>query len=298
MKKRLSLKKKQGLKGYLFILPWILGFFFLFLTPLIQTVSFSLSEISVNTNGFVAKFIGLENFRHALFIDPYFPRMLLTSMVELITDVPVILVFSFCAALLLKKPFKGIGIVKAIFFLTVIFSAGVFMKMQADTMSTNSSQASSVAQSMTILKGFDIKDYFVKMGIDSKLGEYINGYANNIFAVITRSGIQIFIFLAGLSSISESLYEACYIEGASGWETFWKITFPMISPLILVNIVYTVVDFFTSYLNSTLNYITNEAFGSFHYGYASALSWLYFLVISGMLGIVSLLISRKVFYQN
>ena len=172
------------------------------------------------------------------------------------------------------------------------------MKMQSDTMTVNASQISSAAKSMTLLQNFDIEDYLSNMGINSQLGDYINGYVNNLFAVITRSGIQIFIFLAGLSSISPSLYEACYIEGASGWEAFWKITFPMVSPLILVNIVYTVVDFFTSYLNSTLNFITNEAFSSFHYGYASALSWLYFITISGVLGIVSLLISRKVFYQT
>lgn len=116
--------------------------------------------------------------------------------------------------------------------------------------------------------------------------------------MICHSGIQIFIFLAGLNSISPSIYEACYMEGASGWEAFWKVTFPMVSPLIIVNVVYTVIDTFGSSLNASLNYINNTAFTKLNFGYASALSLIYFAVIGCILGLIMLVVSKRVFYQT
>lgn len=101
------------------------------------------------------------------------------------------------------------------------------------------------------------------------------------------------IFLAGLQSISPSIYEACQIEGATGWETFWKVTFPMISPMILVNAVYTVIDAFTR-TDSPATKVAREAGG----GLGGAMSWIYFLVVAVILLIVGGIASSFVFYQR
>lgn len=296
-KSRLTLKEKHDLKGYLFLLPWILGFLFFFLTPMLQTISFAFSHIEITPQGYQSTFSGLANFRE-LRADASFPQLLVNSVTDMLISVPVVLMFSFFAASLLKKPFKGIGIVKMIFFMTVILSSDVFLRMQGETGTINSAQVSNAAGGMSLINSLNLGEYLQNIGVSESLVSTITFYADNLFGVICHSGIQIFIFLAGLNSISPSIYEACYMEGASGWEAFWKVTFPMVSPLIIVNVVYTVIDTFGSSLNASLNYINNTAFTKLNFGYASALSLIYFAVIGCILGLIMLVVSKRVFYQT
>ena len=128
--------------------------------------------------------------------------------------------------------------------------------------------------------------------------EYITGPVDRIYSVISLSGVQIFIFLAGLNGISPSVYEAAYIEGASGWVAFWKITFPMVSPIIVVNVVYSLIDNFTMSTNETMTYIFDTAFSTFDYGLSGAMAWIYCAVLALVVGAAMLLISRRVVYQN
>lgn len=113
---------------------------------------------------------------------------------------------------------------------------------------------------------------------------------------MTNSGIQIFIFLAGLNSISPTLYEAAQIESATAWESFWKITFPMILPMILVNAVYSIIDSFTSINNKVMTYVYDMAFTNREFGLSSAMCWLYFLCLGILVGLVALVISRRIHY--
>ncbi len=301
-KSRISLNTKKSIVGYIFILPWLIGFLLFFLNPILTTISFSFRKIEVTAFGFNEKFIGLENFRFAFTEDPDFPRFLTASMTDLLADVPVLLIFSLFAALLLYQKFKGVGAVKTIFFLTVILSSGIFLKVQAETMYVNSMQMNAAMQEgsgqITILQSVNIQRFLLEAGISQQIISYITTPIDRIFQVIMKSGIQVFIFLAGLNAISPSIYEASYIEGATGWETFWKITFPMISPLILVNVVYTVIDSFMSYTNRTLFYINVVGLGRLNLGYASAMAWIYFLTVGIILIVVMGLISKKIFYQN
>ena len=298
---RMTLERRNAVYGLIFVLPWLIGFILFFLTPVIQSLQFSFNELEVTTKGFKLNPKGFSNYINAFTADATYPREITTSLNNMATNVPIILIFSFFAAVLLKQKFRGNGLAKTVFFLPVILASGVFLKMQSQFGQATAEITASMnesANAITLLQTFNLQNYMTEMGMPPNLIRIITTPINRIFQLISQSGIQIFIFLAGLHSISPSLYEACVIEGATGWESFWKITFPMISPLILVNMIYTVIDSFTAYNNTTLFYIYNEAFGKFHFGYSSALAWIYFLIIAGVLGIISFIASRLIFYQN
>jgi ABC-type spermidine/putrescine transport system permease subunit II len=147
-----------------------------------------------------------------------------------------------------------------------------------------------------IISVMDIEMLFANMKVGTGLVTYVVKLVNDIYDIINRSGVQMLIFLAGLQSISPAIYEACDIEGATAWETFWKITFPMISPMILVNGVYTIIDSFTSEANIVMSYIANKYDAGREL--ATAMSWIYFVVIMAIIGIVALIASSYVFYQK
>ena len=150
---------------------------------------------------------------------------------------------------------------------------------------------------MQLLKNINMTTILQNIGIPGAVVSYLVQPVNRIYSVISQSGVQIFIFLAALHAISPSIYEASYMEGASGWETFWKITFPMVSPMILVNFVYTIVDTFTASNNVTMNYIYNIAFSNFNFGLSSAMSWIFCMVLVVIIVVISYFVSKKVFYN-
>lgn len=301
-KKKKSWKKKYNQAGYIFVLPWILGFSFLMLTPLIQTIQFAFSEVNVGDSGYETAWVGLKYFVYAFTEDGTFPKMLVNSIVDMVLDVPMILVFSFFVAVLLRQKFRGSGLIKGIFFITVIMSSGVFILMQKETTDFNTVQISSALNSpvglVSALNSFSLENWLLELGFSETMVNYISTPVQSMFDLMTRSGIQIFIFLAGMSSISPALYEACSMEGATAWETFWLITFPMTSPLIIVNLIYTIVDSFMASDNEVLNYIYSQAFDKVNFGYSSALSWIYFLIIGIVIGLSALFISKKVVYHT
>ncbi|MFR1433999.1 MAG: carbohydrate ABC transporter permease [Acutalibacteraceae bacterium] len=300
--RRRSVIERYNRTGYIFILPWVIGFAVLLLQPLIQTVQFSFSEVDITASGYTTDAVGWEHFFYAFREDASFPKLLANSVVSMLTDVPILLIFSFFAAVLLRKNFRGCRVVKGIFFITVLMSSGVCIQMQNETIAANTVQLSaamnSAAGAASSLKSIDIGKYLVDAGISEEIVAYLAAPVEALFSVMTRSGIQIFIFLAGLSSISPALYEACSIEGATGWETFWMITFPMTSPLIVVNLIYSIVDSFMANDNQALQYIYRQAFDKLNYGYASALSWIYFAAVGLIIALATLVISKRVVYHT
>lgn len=296
-----GLDRKKGRKGYLFILPWIIGFVLFFSRSLIDTVVFAFSKVSPGTAGVTTEFTGWLNFINAFTKDEKFPQLLTTSIVNMLTDVPFQLIFSFFCAVLLYQKFKFNRIVRSIFFLTVILSSGVFLKMSNDTAMANQFSLTGEMSSGTgveMIQSVQLANYLQDIGLSEKFISYITAPVDRLFSVISSSGIQIFVFLAGLNAIPASLYESCRVEGATGWETFWKITFPMVAPLILVNTVYTIIDSFMSTSNTLLDYIYREGIRRLQFGYASALSWIYFLTVGVFLGIVALIFSKRTFYYT
>lgn len=300
-KNKLTLKKKNALWGYAFLTPWLFGLLFVFAIPLCTSVLFSFSTVTVN-KGYQLHFSGLENFRFALTQDERFLPLLADAISGIIYDVPVILVFSFFIAVLLKENFKGVKISKFIFFLPVIMASDMFLKLQTNfgQIATSSLDAAlnNASSSIQILKSLNLSVYLREMGIPQNWVGILTGPVDKIYEIISRSGIQIFIFLAAINAVPSSLYEAAHVEGASGWEKFWKITFPMVTPMILVNIIYSIIDTFTSVNNGVMEYVYELSFQKFNFGLSSAISWFYFLTLALILAIVYLIISKRTFYYT
>ena len=305
-KKPASLDAKKARAGWIFVLPFVIGFIILYIPMLIKSIEFSFSEIHVErTGGYTLEFIGFENYSDAIFSDANFIRTLTESLQQLVFDVPVIVIFGLFMAIMLNQKMIGRAVFRAILFIPVILTTGLIDQIDQGNaamnyMSTGGIDGAAEAEGMISVQ--DITNLLGNMTVGSELVSFVVGLVNNIFDIVNRSGVQMLIFLSGLQSISPAIYESCKMDGATGWETFWKITFPMISPMILVNTVYTVIDSFTSESNTVMQYITRV------YNYetqslrprelSSAMSWLYFLIVLLMIGLVALILSAFVFYQR
>lgn len=301
---RFSLRGREARNGFLFTLPFVIGFVLMFLYPFIQSILFSLSELKITKEGYDLAWVGLDNYHNALFINADYPRLLWETAVQMLRDVPLILVFSFFAAILLNQKFKGRLFARVVFFLPVILGADIILRMEsADYMTAflDSSLAEEIAAQGTLGSMFSraqIVGLLMYLKLPEQLLTYIIAGSEQITQIIRSSGVQILIFLAGLQSISPSLYEVAKIEGATGWESFWIITFPLLSPLIVTNIVYSIIDFFTNPANSLLDFIQTNMFGGAGYGVSMAMSWMYFAVVALFLVLTAGLISRKVVYMD
>ena len=300
MKRNLSLERKRSLTGYLYLIPWILGILLFFLYPLIMTIIYSVSKLDMQT--VELSFVGIKNFSDAFLVDSNFLVLLTDSVLDTVKTVPLILIFSFFIAMMLRKDFRGSTIVKGIFFLTVILSSDVFSMMLIETATvTNAPMLSVTTESASIfstMDSFSLDQYLVGMGINSGWIAYISSAIDSISDITIRSGIQIFIFLAGLHAIPASMYEAANIEGSTAWENIWKITLPLMTPIILVNLIYTIVDSFETLTNPMLSYISGAAFTNFNFGYSAAMSLIYFVIILALLAIVALFMRNKIYYQG
>ncbi|TYP76644.1 ABC-type sugar transport system permease subunit [Paenibacillus methanolicus] len=299
IKRSLTLTRKRALLGILFILPWLLGFLFLYASPFIQSVRFSFSELKVAPSGYGLSFIGLDNYHNALRVDPNFNRILTESVSAMAYNVPMILFFSLFAATLLNSKFRGRALARAVFFLPVILASGAIAEAQSAGLIqlTGSSQ---IAQELGEQQnGFDpmiLANMLGNGGIPVWFIEYIVTAVNRIYEIIRGSGVQILIFLAALQSVPTTMYEVAKMEGATAYESFWKITFPMVSPLILTNVIYTIIDSFAD--SQVTQYIYETAFTSQNFGLSAAMAWMYTLVVSLILVVVGFFISRRVFYYN
>lgn len=299
---RLTMRAKEAVAGLLFVLPFLVGFFFIFLPLITESLKYSFSNMEVTMDGYVltkAKENGLEHYIKAFAIDPDFNLQLLSSIGGMLVQIPLVLIFSFFAANLLNQKFRGRTVARSIMFLPVIISSGVIIALEnsdllVSTLSTTSELTGSDLASALNMTQF-LYDY---TSLPVSVISFLSSAVTGLYDIIIASGIQILIFLAGLQSISPSLYEASSMEGATQWENFWKITFPMISPLILVNSVYTVVDLFTNDNNEMMAEIKRTIFTEIDYSYGSAMAWIYFICIAVIIAVVGGVISKHVFYYD
>ena len=303
-----SLDKRKARVGWVFVLPFLIGFVLIYLPMLLDSFKLAFSDMITLTGGGVEfEFVGFDNFQYALFTDAGFVQTLLEGLGQLVFEVPAILLFSLFMAILLNQKMVGRAAFRAIFFLPVVLSTGIMESIEAsnilgsymgETSGIDDGSGSSAASE--IVSAMDFEALFANMKVGTELVEYVVGIINDIYAIVNRSGVQMLIFLAGLQSISPAIYEACKIDGATGWETFWKITFPMISPMILVNAVYTIIDSFTTESNTVMSYIQTAPSSIPANGteIATAMSWMYFLIVVVILAAVAGIMSMFVFYQR
>ncbi len=298
----LTMAGKESVAGILFVMPFLIGFFFIFLPLIAESLRYSFSDMEVSAGGYTLTRTsdnGLGNYIRAVAIDPDFNLMLLTNLVQMVAQVPLVLIFSFFAANLLNQNFHGRTAARSILFLPVIVSSGVIVALESSdllvaTMNTTSDLSGGELASFLNVAGFLTEYTSLPASVVGALSSAVNG----LYDIVIASGVQILIFLAGLQSISPSLYEASSMEGATQWESFWKITLPMVSPLILVNSVYTVIDLFTNENNEMMQEIKTTIFTEIEYGYGSAMAWIYFVCIALLLILVGGIVSRYVFYYD
>lgn len=302
-----SLDKRKARMGWLFVLPFVIIFLTIYVPIVCNSINYSFHEIVIlKGGGYDLDWVGFDNYSNALFVDPSYVETLVTGIQNLLFNIPAIVIFSLFMAILLNQKMAGRTLFRAIFFIPVILSTGIVEKIDMnnsfasyygsgesiDTGGESSSKASE------IISAVDIQLLFRNMKVGQSLVDYVVDIVNNIYNIVNKSGVQMLIFLAGLQSISPAIYESCTVEGATAWETFWKITFPMISPMILVNSIYTIIDSFTSSSNQVMTYINEVYTQSGGNVLSSAMSWMYFLLVILIIAAVAGIISAFVFYQR
>ena len=306
-RKAASLDKKKARGGWIFVAPFVIGFLFIYLPIIFDSISYSFCTMKVLGGGAkpVFEYVGLENYKYALLTDPDYVETLLTGLQNMVFDIPMILIFSLFMAVLLNQKMAGRAAFRAIFFIPVILATGVMESIEAQNIMGDYMEeaggiddGSGQSAATDIVSSMDIQQLFSGMAIGDGLLEYVTTAINNIYNIVNRSGVQMLIFLSGLQSISPAIYESVQIDGASAWETFWKITFPMISPMILVNAVYTIIDSFTTDSNVVMSFISEQYNKPNGNVVSSAMAWMYFLIVIAIIAIVAALLSAYVFYQK
>ncbi|WP_231688026.1 carbohydrate ABC transporter permease [Bacillus sp. FJAT-18017] len=265
-----GLKARNSLVGLIFVSPWILGFMIFTAFPLFYSLYLSFQKVKITTSGIQTEFIKFDNFRYAFVVDAVFIDRMTKYLEELVISVPIIIVFSLIISLLLNQKVKFRGMFRTIFFLPVIIASGPVMKELVD-------------QGITTIPS--IEQYAIYQALNSNPDGFFNGILlyliKNLIMILWFSGVQILIFLAALQKMDKQIYEAAKIDGASNWETFWKITLPSLFPMIIVNTIYTIVMYSIFSLNPIIEHIQTNMFKvDTGFGYASALSWIYFLIIA------------------
>lgn len=308
-KSRISYERKKQLYGYAFIGLWIIGTIYMFIIPLVISVRYSLSNTSVASANNYTQFPGMtgpgiycewnnfQNYINLFTSDPDYVPNLVESISSMPGDTFMILVFSLFIALLLSQKFKGRGLARAIFFIPVLVATGPVLSIINGDMG---SQGVGDASQFSSLFQVNMVDSFLEfMGfsnISQSVADNLGQIASELFNLIWRCGIQTIIFLSALQQIPTSAKEAAQMEGATGWEFFWKITLPTISPMILANIIYTVIDCFIDSANPVMQLVVAKSVAQFH-GLSAAMAWTYFLIVGVALGIVTAIVSKFVFYQ-
>ena len=303
-RQKFSLERKQNLYGYVFVLPVIIGLALIYIPVVVQSLIYSFSEIEPTSSGFKTIFCGWDNYYDALFVEEGFVRTVVESTTGILIQIPIILIFSFFMANILNQNFLGKTIARVVFFVPVIISTGIIAEVEGMSSmidmyaSAEKMEIGSASGSGNVFNYAALANLIIETLNNTDLANIVLGAIDGLYSIITSSGVQMLIFLSGLQGISTSMYEAARVEGATGWEVFWKISFPYVSPLILVNTIYTVIDQFLKADNLAVTFISEKLANSSAYALTSSLSWIYTVVVLLFVGVVFLLINRMVIYQD
>ena len=266
-KSHLTMNNRSRLIGFLFVSPWIVGFMLLILYPVLYSIWISLNEVAINSNGMHFSWRGLEYYDYAFNGDTKFKLNLTNAMFFISCSTPVIMVLALIVALLLNRKFPLRSFCRSVFFLPVVVVSG------------------SVINSLLDKHGIDFSSESPEIfTFISAMPEFIQTPAKfvlqNLMLILWMSGVQILVFLVGLQKISPDLYEAADIDGAGGWEKFWKITLPHMVPYAAICGLYTIVDL-SNYSNLAVNNrISAVMFDQIRlYSLSAAMSWIYFAAV-------------------
>ena len=276
MKKKLMTNSlRENLWGWLFVSLWVVGFLVFTCYPLIRTFALSFDQVTITAEGIVTESVGGDNYRNALLSDPVFTDALIGFVGELLLDVPIVIVFSLVMAMILNMGLKGTGVLRTVFFLPVIIMSGPVMKKLIENGATTIQGAAENALVQNVLEM-----------LPDQLSMILNNLLSSFIMILWFCGVQILIFLSALQKVDKPVYEAAKIDGASKWVQFWQITLPTLRPMIIVNMLYTIVSISSFELNDVIVLIQKDSFAAnYGLGYASALSFIYFVVLIAIMGL-------------
>jgi len=283
-KKGMSMRQRRTLEGIMFISPWIIGALLFFVYPIIKSIQLSMSELT-SMNGMVMEWVGLKNFEALITEDTSYITNFLTAIKNTMINTPITLVFSLLIAMLINRDIKGRGAFRTIFFIPVLLGTGYVMNILVNNNASNVVSGGVDSALITMLM----------KSVGSTFGTFVQTFLSTITTVLWKSGVQIILFLAGLQGIPGTLYEASRCDGATEWENFWKITFPLLSPIILLNFVYTMIDSFTDASNPIIANIEHQFQNQGALDVGAAMGWMYFLFTFIVCGIVFAVMSKLTF---
>ena len=294
MKKRTvgieSIKRRYG---YMFVIPWIFGIVVFVIVPLITSIFYGLSNTTMTANGLKADYIGFENYYNLFIKSADYTNLMIESFSSLFSSVPIIVALSMMLALVLNQKFIGRTFSRAIFFLPVIIGSSVVMgklsafSMQQGIMETTGMAASEGSSYMNVI---NFSELIQKLNLPENIGNLISEWLADTFNLIWSCGIQILLFVAGLQTIPEQLYEVGKVEGISKWEEFWFVTVPMMGRIILLVIFYTIVELFVE--KSSLVSKATTLLLQQDYSTSSAMLWPYFLFTGIVIAIIVLIYKK------
>jgi oligogalacturonide transport system permease protein len=274
---------REALYGYMFVAIWIVGFVVFTVVPLAQTLLYSLNQVTVSATGINMRFVEWQNYTRALFTDPTFVGLLIQYALQTLVSLPIILIFSLIIALFLNQNFRFKGVFRTIFFLPVVITSGPVIQEL-------------VAQGATSVPGLETSSGILEFvaGLPAYLRSPIEYVLTSFILILWFSGVQILIYLSSLQKIDPSVYEAAAIDGASGWESFWKITLPSLTGTTLIVAFYTIITLSHFSENPVIRYIYSQTYAvGGGIGYASAMSFLYFAVLLLILAIVYFMMTYR-----
>ncbi|KAF0227589.1 MAG: ABC transporter permease [Erysipelotrichaceae bacterium] len=282
-KKIISHRSREMRTGYAFIMIWVVGFVLFALFPLIQTFNYSLNTVQVTTQGVVLNFVNWSNYQRALFTDPTFIQLLISYFIETIVSVPIILIFSMIIALLLNLKFRFKGFFRTIFFLPVVITSGPVI---AELTSQGATKVAGLTDSAAMASFVATLPNYLQAPVQYLMSSFI--------LILWFSGVQILIYLSSLQKIDRSIYEAASIDGASAWESFWKITLPAMHTTTLINAFYTIVTLSHFSESKLITYVYAQTYSVLGgIGFASAMSFIYLIALMLILGIMGFLLSYR-----
>lgn len=298
MRKPMPYEKKKGLYGYGFIALWFVGALFFFIIPVIKSFKYSFEDVAPEDGGLIEKFVGIANYNYAFGVDPNFRQYLVSVLKDTLLQTPIILIFSLFVAIIINQEFKGRTFARAVFFLPVIIATGPVYAIITGDLETSGNAS---GEQFTTMFSADMVDQLLEFvgiyGLSDTFTEFISDTTGDILNLVWKCGIQIIIFLSALQSIPPSAKEAAAIEGATSWEFFWKVTLPYVSPMILVNFIYTIIDSFVDPSNEVMARILSIQ-SDWQYGRASAMAWSYFMIVLVVVAIVSWLMNKIIYYDD
>ena len=286
-----TLKSRYGL---VFISPWIIGIILFFLFPIVQSIYFSFADMTIGSDGVKTQFIGLDNFDNIIRVNPDYINNLISGLQSIVVSLPLILVISLILALFLNNAFRGRLFFRSLYFLPVILASGLVLELFLTAASGN---ATEVALSESVSFGMiDFSEVLEGLQLPLSIEEYLSAAIGDLFMIVWQTGIQILLFIAGLQSIPDLLYEVAMVEGATKWEEFWFITLPMLLRTMLLVVIFTVVELITSKTNPVITQGYNQ-FNNLEFGRGSAMLWLYFSIV-GVFIAIFFLFYNKIFLRK